>query len=273
MSYRNTVYCGSVVRQHADGRLTSRYCGARWCFVCNRVRTARAIIRYSEGLSGWKDPQFVTLTIPNVSGAELKAAIDEMIAAMPRICLAIRRTDKLAVRLLRKLECTYSHRFDNFHPHFHLVVEGTEVAERIVARWLANYPAANRAAQNIRPCDEFQLRELFKYFTKLTTQLSGTNRAPIPAEALDTIFRAMRRKRVYQPMGFKAIPLLGNDEEGHVGDDAVNLAWKRQGELVQWEWSQRFHDWLDYSTGEILTDFVPPARLTNGQTREQHPRG
>ena len=53
-SYRNTTYCADVLAQR-DGQISGSYCGNRWCMVCNRIRTARAIIRYLpvvEALAG-----------------------------------------------------------------------------------------------------------------------------------------------------------------------------------------------------------------------------
>jgi len=44
-SYRNTVYCSATLSQE-DGKIVGSYCGNRWCMVCNRIRTARAIHRY-----------------------------------------------------------------------------------------------------------------------------------------------------------------------------------------------------------------------------------
>jgi hypothetical protein len=49
-SYRNTIYCASVLVQTPDGKLTGRFCSTRWCLVCNRVRTARLIYAYGPEL-------------------------------------------------------------------------------------------------------------------------------------------------------------------------------------------------------------------------------
>src|SRR5678815_2165989 len=92
-SYRNTFYCASTLEQ-ADGKLTTRYCGNRWCAVCNRIRTGRAINAYGPELEAWTRKHFVTLTIPNVSAGELPAAVRGMIRTFQAVKLAMRRTDK-----------------------------------------------------------------------------------------------------------------------------------------------------------------------------------
>ncbi len=59
-SYRNTVYCADALEQDESGTLKGRYCGNRWCLVCNRVRTARAINRYWAAIAAWPDAQGFT---------------------------------------------------------------------------------------------------------------------------------------------------------------------------------------------------------------------
>jgi len=125
-SYSNAVYCASHMKQHEDGRLTTTYCGTRWCAVCNRTRTARAINRYGPTVASWTNPQFVTLTIPNVLAGELQASIKGVIRKVAGIGRAIRRTDGMPFRAVRKLEVTFSKRRSDYHPHLHLVVGGRE---------------------------------------------------------------------------------------------------------------------------------------------------
>ncbi len=258
-SYRNTVYCSGSLEQDANGRLKGKYCGNRWCLVCNRVRVARAINRYLPEIASWTEPQLVTLTLPNVLAHELAATIDLMVGDLVAIGRAIRRTDRLALRALRKLECTYNPERDDYHPHFHLAVEGQPAAEALRTRWLAIYPDASPAAQDIRPCDGRSLKELFKYFTKLLAKRpdSHTPRAVASAVALDVIFSAMKGRRVYQPMGFRVTTSLGGDENAKVGAAGDTLAVKRVGERVLWAWMQEFHDWVDLETGDLLTGYEP----------------
>jgi hypothetical protein len=166
-SYRNTYYCAGLLEQHVNGRITAKYCNNRWCLVCLRVRTGRAINRYEPILLPWEGRQFVTLTVPNVRSDVLQTTIKELVRSSMTIARGIRRSDNLPFKALRKVECTYNPRTDTFHPHLHLIVDGFAPSERLVKRWLKAYPDASPRAQDIRACDPSQLRELFKYFTKL----------------------------------------------------------------------------------------------------------
>jgi hypothetical protein len=257
-SYRNSVYCADTLEQGEDGRVRGTYCGNRWCLVCNRVRTARAIDRYLPAIESWADPQLVTLTIRNVAAEELSRAIEQMLHELLAIGRAIKRTDRLPLRALRKLECTYNAERDDYHPHFHIAVEGTPQANGMRGRWLGLHPEASPQAQDVRPCDISALKELFKYFTKIIAKRPGmSSRAVAPAVALDVIFSAMKGRRVYQPMGFKIMTAAVADENAKVGISDATAAYKRLGDFIQWEWAQELHDWVDFSTGEVLTGYEP----------------
>jgi hypothetical protein len=262
LSYRNSAYCTASLNQ-ADGKITGTYCGNRWCMVCNRIRTGRAFQRYLPVIARWQDKWLVTLTLRNVPAALLSQTVKEMIRDFQGINLAMRRTDHVKLIALRKLECTYNERTDEYHPHFHIVVNGEVAARLLVKRWLERHPdTADVKGQDIRTCDDDSLREVLKYFTKLLTKTRGPantdgRSAPISPAALDVIFRAMKGQRVYQPVGFtiaKAIP-----DEGAEAIEPVEAtdAPSRGDETVQWQWSQRLHDWVDPSTGELLTGYEP----------------
>jgi hypothetical protein len=255
-SYRNTVYCNAQLQQDG-GKVTGRYCGNRWCITCSRIRTALAMNRYLPVLSAWRDRQLVTLTLRNVPAAELDRTLDEMLAAFTAAKRAITRTDALEFKALRKLEVTYNIHRDDYHPHFHVTVEGERAAAQLVARWLAHFAErADAKAQDIRSAaDDGTLRELFKYFTKLVTKSRM-----MPPAALDVIFRAMRGRRVYQPVGF-TLPAELPDDEGELPTDAGTAAISRPAEQILWTWEQGASDWIDRESGECLTGYQPSEKF------------
>ncbi|MGH7483968.1 MAG: protein rep [bacterium] len=263
-SYRNTVYCAGTLEQDASGKLRGHYCGNRWCLVCNRIRIARAINRYLPVIAAWSEPQLVTLTLPNVKAEELAVTIRDMLRDLVAIGRAVRRTDKLTLRALRKIECTCNAERDDYHPHFHIAVEGREAAEAILRRWLELHPDASPVAQDIRRCDANSLKELFKYFTKLLAKRPspGSPRAIAPPAALDAIFSAMVGRRVYQPMGFKVAATPTQDENAEVGKAGDTTAPTRRGERVLWGWMQELHDWVDLVTGDVLSGYEPTEAYT-----------
>ncbi len=270
-SYRNTIYCAGTLRQK-DGKLQGKYCGNRWCLVCNRVRTARAISRYKPVLDQWQEPMFVTLTIRNVEGDQLSQTISEMLARFAAARRAITRTDGLSFEALRKLECTHSYHRDDYHPHFHALVNGKAAAEALRTRWLAAWgDQADAQAQDVRAATPGSAHELFKYFTKLATNAGGKRQYIDPA-ALDTIFQAMRGRRVWQPVGFTAPATV--DEEAEIGTDGTTEALSPAADGAEWEWIQDQHDWIDTRTGELLTGWTPNRAAESFVTHyaPPHPR-
>lgn len=243
-SYLNTFFCASELVQTGD-KITGKYCNNRWCIVCNRIRTAKLIQGYNAVLEALPDKYFVTLTIPNVTRNDLSVTIRRMITNMSVIIKHI-QYKKFNIKLLRKLECTYNPVRNDFHPHFHLIVSGDQLSRVIVDTWMKIYPEANRQAQDIRKADRGAVIELFKYFSKIISKGS------IYAEPLDVIFRAMYRRRVFQPIGIKKIE-----------EDIKELQSEIYAGLIEAErvWSWIEHDWIDKETGEMLTGYEPSEVL------------
>jgi hypothetical protein len=227
--------------------------------VCNRIRTAKLIGAYLPEMATWTNPYFVTLTIPNVLPAQLHGAVRTMLAMMPRLARGIRRTDGLELRAIRKLEVTWNARRRDYHPHLHLIVDGRAAADALVRRWMAAFPDATRAAQDVRSCvGPGAMKELFKYFTKLLAKgMDGERTAP-PPRVLDTMFKAVRGLRTFQPMGFVA-PQLDDDEAMTL--DTATPSPDPQRERVTWEWVGSLADWMDYGSGALLSGYEPPATM------------
>ena len=251
-SYRNTAYCSATLSQE-NGKIIGSYCGNRWCMVCGRIRTARAIQRYLPTVESWQDKHLVTLTVRNVPKEELPATLDGMIKAFQGAKLAMRRTDRVKLVALRKLECTHNERTREFHPHFHVIVSGEAAARLLVLRWLEAYPdSADVKGQDIRPCDTATVREVFKYFTKLVAHTRM-----VDPKALDVIFQSMKGHRVYQPVGFTVSAALPDDDEATLIPIESTDATIRAAESVKWEWLQGAADWVDLETGLCLTGYTP----------------
>jgi len=261
-SYRNTVYCSAVLTQE-HGKIIGSYCGNRWCSVCNRIRTARAMQRYIPMLVSWSDKYFVTLTLANVQGFELSDTIAGMVRAFQAAKLAMRRTDRHKLVALRKLECTYNERTQSFHPHFLVIVKGESAARLLLLRWLESHPGdAELKGQDVRPCDNQSAREMFKYFTKL---VAATRIVATPA--LDTIFRSMKGHRVCQPVGFILPRTVPDEAEESLEPLDATEAPIRHEERIVWDWCQSLTDWIDLETGLCLTGYEPDdtfRRLVEG---------
>jgi len=246
-AYINSLYCSTELKQDGD-KITTQYCKNRWCQVCNRIRIAKCINGYMPGLQQLTDPQFVTLTIPNMKRHELRPAIRGMIQCWQAIYKKLHRqckaagTKELPVKLIgiRKMECTYNAEMDTYHPHFHFIVEHEAVANTIVSEWLQRNPTATPEAQKVSKADAGTMIELFKYFTKVITKGS------VYISAADVIFQSMQGYRVYQPFGIQAV----NEEPDDL--DAITLEENFEG-MAFWKWNGR--DWINNATGEALTNF------------------
>jgi plasmid rolling circle replication initiator protein Rep len=258
--YDDTLQCSSTLIQNGD-KITSRYCGHRWCRICNRIRTAKLMNGYENALEAMKDPYFVTLTIRNVKIENLRSSIKDMIATMRKI-QDLRRKKKLPLmQCIRKIECTYNPDTDTYHPHFHLIIDKENVANELLENWLKRYPEqAEIYGQDKKSA--FDPIELFKYFTKLTAKSKNDEKINVKGilihkeyhypEALDLIFRAIEGIRIIQPMG--SIKYVKDDVED------VEVQTVEDVEQSQTVWIFHRNDWVDTSTGEFLTGYQPTQK-------------
>jgi hypothetical protein len=258
--YLDTYFCGSVIQQEGN-KLTSRYCRHRWCKICNRIRTGKLINGYSEALENLENKQFVTLTIPNVTGDQLRTSILLMNKNIRLIQDNRRKQKKPLIKGIRKLECTYNVEKNNFHPHFHFIVEGEQSANDLVNEWLSYNQDANIKAQKVVPATD--CKELFKYFTKLTSNAgkkfhNGTKVVDewhYP-EAIDIIFTSIIKLRIIQPMGGLKMVSDNIDELKSEIIDGETLEIKEK-ELYLWNGV----NWFSPYTGEMLSSFRPDIHL------------
>jgi hypothetical protein len=254
-SYRRTLFdcCGTIMQE--GSKFTSRYCNGRWCNTCNRIRTAKLIKGYAQPLAEMKEGRHVVLTIVNVRGSDLKAAIEGMTQTFINIQRCMKREGN-PLKGIRKLECTYNAENDDYHPHYHFIVDGEHQANRLIDEWLTRYPTARRECQRSTPVDAGSAMELFKYVTKLVT--SSKKKAhegfKIYVPALDTIFQAMAGKRTFQPFG--GIKMVTEDVEGVQAEDIAGIP---EYEFAVWEWSG--NDWRHIAGGEMLAGYKPSKQM------------
>lgn len=128
----NKVYdCGSylVFQRFTDNSLKLKqafFCRQRLCTMCNWRRSLKIFSQVSQIMDSMKTETeyeylFLTLTIRNVDGPELKSAISDMIKGFLRL---IRRTRvlKCVNGTFRALEVTYNDKENTYHPHLHIVL-------------------------------------------------------------------------------------------------------------------------------------------------------
>lgn len=253
-SYLRSVNCNTTLIQRGQ-KLESRYCGARWCNVCNRIRTAKLINGYEPVLSQIKDKHFVTLTLPNCEVWELNKIIGLMSASQKQIQERLkkrhqRKQSTFQLVGMRKLECTYNATENTYHPHFHFIIQGAEASGALLEEWLNTVPSANRAAQDIRPALLNSEKELFKYFSKVVSK-TGKGKNVVVVRALDNIYQSMFGKRVFQPIGIRKHLNISEDlgelEPDHFAD------WDEE-EVKTWDWNGE--NWKDVY-GNSICEYRP----------------
>ena len=222
-----------------DGKLTSRYCNHRWCYVCNAIRTAKLIDGYEPVLMNLPELRFVTLTRPNVQAHELPAEISDMTKTFRAIRDRLRK-QKIKLAGVRKLEITYNEKRNDYHPHFHMIITGELEAQILVQEWLLSNPKASEQAQDNRPADQESLRELFKYCSKIKDNTPVAN---------DTIFKSVYGKRMIQPFG--GIRRVSEDVEDLVAD----IIFDGTG-TDSWLWHDDAQDWVSTTDGAMLSEYV-----------------
>lgn len=256
-SYRNTAFCASILMLEGK-KETSHYCGNRWCVVCNRIRTAKLINSYVPQILLMKNPYFVTLTIPNVEGKDLRAALVKMNSCVSKIVGKHKKRHQRGQQVwkvngIKKLECTYSKRFDNFHPHFHFIIDGKEAANTLVSDWLKIYPGTDKKGQDCTKAFKGSENELFKYFTKIVTRLEN-NTFGVYVKSLDTIFCAMK--------GLQVVSNLGDIKP--VNEEIEEIQAQDLDDSYLFSVSKYFpehRDWIDIETGEPRTGYKRPGTL------------
>lgn len=259
-SYWQTYYCSASILQ--EGRaLSSRYCNQRWCLTCNRIRTAKIINGYKKEIEDFKEPQFVTLTIPNVKKADLRTSIETMNKSMSKINNNLKRRYGVKLKGLRKYECTYNNKRNDYHPHFHLIIEGKKEANLLVQMWLKQHKEADIKGQDISPANSGTMVELCKYFTKIISKDNDYN-----PKALNTMFLAAKGKRTFQPIGIKK----------DVNEDIEEIT-KQEADFVESEieiysWDKETYDWVS-GQGVLLSEYEPTQKelkFINGDYKTQN---
>lgn len=197
--YERTAQCAETIYLHehtATGaqKVSTNYCGKRWCTVCAANKTAELMNGYSEPLKRLPDLHLLTLTVPSVTGEYLHATIKQMQSTFTKLKDSLRKKN-IIISGIRKLECNFNPEEKTFNPHFHLVISGRIQSVEIIDQWLIRNPTAFSGAQNVKVADDDTLMELFKYVSKSIVS------SEFDAIAQDTIYRAFVGIRAFQNFG------------------------------------------------------------------------
>lgn len=125
--------CGSYLHfktcphGHIKKLVEAYFCRARGCPMCQWRKSLVMFHQVLELIHAHKGkyksdiPLLLTLTVPNISSAELKLMLDKMQKSWKK--LSERKKFSQAIRSwFRSLEVTYNDKTDTFHPHFHILL-------------------------------------------------------------------------------------------------------------------------------------------------------
>lgn len=265
--YWQDYHCSSRLNV-TDGHYHSKRCKHKECLRCQRITTYKRITTYLPIIRTWDDPVFLTLTIPNVWGKDLRQT-HRMIARHFRMVLDRLRKQGIKAVGTRNMETTfnpdrYANRLPPYHPHLHCIVNGKAVAQLILKYWLELYPDAREKGQDVRAfgARATDLLEAFKYSNKVINGKTTLERG-IYLNALHTINKAYQGGeggvRSFQPFGFKRSDVGATPDEVKqietilMGSDVVSLP---DGNFTfVFDGESGFFDYVD-DNGECLTDYV-----------------
>lgn len=129
--YIRVLHCGDFLefKQFSDSSLklhSANFCKTRLCPMCSWRRSlkiygqASKVMDYVQEKYNYKY-LFLTLTVRNCYGKDLKETIDELMRAFNK--MNQRKVFKQSVKgYFRSLEVTYNRKRDDYHPHFHLIL-------------------------------------------------------------------------------------------------------------------------------------------------------
>lgn len=256
-AYDNTFHCNTV-KQYDGEKMKSTYCKNRWCYTCNRIRTAININNYLPQISNFEKVYFVTLTRPTCTIEELHEQIKRMENCWRQI---YKYSHKKGIRLIgiRKMECTLSDD-GKYHYHFHLLVDGKDNAEWIRSEWLKRNPESSPKAQDVKPANKGALMEVFKYTTKMSVKMANNS----DFKRLDLLYQAMSRKRTLSTFGGIKAPKKDEEEDFDISAQIDENLQERLGNNSSvWKWQTEIYDWVNFETGELLIGEELPPKIKN----------
>ena len=269
--YSNAYNCNNIqIWNRETQKLTSRYCNSRTCMICNRIRTAKLLNGYFKPLFDLMDNEpdkkleFVTLTIPNCKKEDLAYTRDKMAKNLTNIIRVLNEKRGMDISGIKKIEITYNDIEDNYHPHFHIIVNKNS-GQLIIDEWLKRYTEAEIWCQQTKKVNDIHaLKELFKYSTKFLIKDNKTGKQKIYTHAIDVIMSSLYKKRSVQSFGKlkKLDEQISEEIEQLISEEIENMY---QLELLNSSndfeliiWNEEYRNYFTKTTNEQFTFQKPP---------------
>lgn len=291
MAVRN---CGTWLQFIGDKLGAANFCKNRLCPICQYRRSRRAFWVMSQMLD-WMDAQderyrfvFLTLTVRNCAGADLRDVLTDMSAAFNR--MRNHRRIKSAIRgFARSTEVTIG-KNGSYHPHYHLILavtddyyEGMITQDEYCRIWQKSckldykpvcYVRAISAKRTnavdamAKPTTVLEYRavcEVSKYAAKSSQYLS---RVPeITDSRVNVLYHALRGKRLISYCGIFADAAralkINMDEDADIGRDG-ELRPDVDFVVTTWYWSSGVSRYQLYIPDADEVVFDVNGNLTEG---------
>lgn len=112
----------------------ANFCRLRLCPMCSWRKSLKLFAQVSaitDAILADKKARFIflTLTVKNVGGEELRSKIKEMneafkwITQKSKTSAVSKKLKDYILGYMKAVEVTYNHKTDTFHPHFHIILE------------------------------------------------------------------------------------------------------------------------------------------------------
>ena len=292
--FTRTYHCRHAYQVTHDGQALTFRCENRFCNFCSNVRAAILRDRYSKPLSALREVWFITVTgvvvMPGDSRLKERLRIYKKVWAklISRYRQRCKRNGGSGDRIrgLRKLEIEISKSaktFGYFHPHFHVITEGTESFVReFIADWVYELNRhgikvsmkAQKAVKAQRDDDgNIKLVELTKYVTKSLVSDPDTGELKHVSEAaFAEIWDAVQGIRLIHPIDIKGEAAPDEEEDGD-GDHPTTTQAPPDAKpgYYSWtgsDWTGRPIDAPNDSEEIPLTGYEPDRPTTDKHCRE-----
>lgn len=201
-------------------------CGNRFCPYCQARKARRDSDSISYVMNHAKSRGlkaiFLTLTIPNVSGAEASSAVDKLNKALKRL-LARQAFKRVVKGAIRKIEMTYNSDTGLFHPHVHLVLFVAKSyfrskfylhTEQFADLW-AKSMRLDQVVVHVEAADKAE-KELAKYAAKSSSYLSSQR-------VFDVFYQVLKGRQLITFSGVCKGAVKDYKSDTVAADEGVNL--------------------------------------------------
>ena len=261
--FQRIEYCGSFLEFHSDisgevkKLVKANNCENRFCPICAYKKARKEALKLSVLIKSLeKDYKFLflTLTAPNVTSDNLEDEIKDYNKSFKRFS-ELKPFKNAVAGYVRKLEITYNHDLETYHPHFHvlLAVKNNYFGRNYIRRdeWLEMWKLAKRdntiTQVDVRKLDlsldDKGILEIAKYSAKDSDYLKSQ-------DIFDVIYKALKGKRLITYNGvFKESvrEFKKGNLDGYIETDMTEYIYR-----ILYQWGQG--DYVEKEKRELTQD-------------------